>query len=430
MLKCPVRRFLPKLTRTERAWILYDVGNSAYTLAVTTAVFPIFFKTFVAADIDDQVSTGMLGTANTIAALAVALLAPILGSMADFSGNKKRLFAAFFAFGVLATLLLATVEPGSETRVLFVFVLSAVGFAGSNVFYDAFLPDVTTPDRMHAVSTAGFAWGYIGSTIPFVVAMALIVVAQNSDTIATVPATRLAFVLTAVWWVLFTIPMLRRVRQTHSLTAEHNAFLDGFRRLVRTFREVRRYRNLAIFLAAYFLYIDGVGTIIKMATAFGTDIGISSDRLLVVLLAVQIVAFPFALAYGYLAKLTSAKRMLSIGILVYVVVTLGAFLIPRLPDGAQIGAFWGVSMLLATSQGGIQALSRSMYAQMIPADSAAEFFGFYNIFGKFAAILGPFLLGQVAVATGDTSIGALSLIVLFAGGFLLLQRVEEPGARK
>ena len=410
--------------------MLYDVGNSAYTLAVTTAVFPIFFKTFVAADVDAQVSTSMLGTANTIAALVVALLAPILGSMGDYRGNKKRLFTIFVAFGVLSTLLLATVEPGTQIRVLVVFVLSAIGFAGSNVFYDAFLPDVTTPDRMHPVSTAGFAWGYIGSTIPFVVAMALIVVAQRSDAIATVPATRVAFVLTAIWWVAFTIPLLRRVRQTHSHAAEGSALFDGFRRLMHTFRQIRRYRNLGIFLAAYFLYIDGVGTIIKMATAFGTDIGISSDRLLIVLLAVQIVAFPFALIYGYLAKRSSAKRMLSIGILVYVVVALGAFLIPRLPQAAQIGAFWGVSMLLATSQGGIQALSRSMYAQMIPADSAAEFFGFYNIFGKFAAILGPFLFGQVAVATGDTSIGALSLIVLFAGGFLLLQRVEEPGPRE
>jgi UMF1 family MFS transporter len=417
-----------RLTRAERAWILYDVGNSAYTLAVTTAIFPIFFKTVVAADVADQVSTSMLGSANTLAALAIAVLAPVLGSMADYEGGKKRLFSLFFIFGVVSTLLLATVEPGAELWVLTVFALSGIGFAGANVFYDSLLPDVTTPGRMHRVSTAGFAWGYIGSTIPFMLIMGVIVLAPRLELVPDVAATRFAFVFTAIWWAVFTIPLLRRVKQTHSIPRDGHAIRGGLRRLTRVFREIRQYRNLVIFLAAYFLYIDGVGTIIKMATAFGTDIGLSTTTLLVVLLVIQLVAFPFALLYGYLAKATSAKLMLSIGIGVYVFVTIGAFLIPRLPAELRVTGFWVVSMLLATSQGGIQAISRSFYAQMIPAESAAEFFGFYNIFGKFAAIIGPFLFGQVALWTGDTSFGALSLIVLFVGGFVLLQRVQEPAA--
>ena len=313
-------------------------------------------------------------------------------------------------------------------RALVVFALASVGFAGANIFYDSFLTDVTSRARMDRVSTAGFAWGYIGSTVPFVVAMALILAAQRLG-ISSVAAVRIAFAITAAWWAVFTVPLLRHVRQRFFQPAVAHVVGDAFRRLGRVFREIRGYKLVFQFLVAYFFYIDGVGTIIKLATAYGTDIGLEANTLLVVVLAVQIVAFPSALAFGRLAARTSARTMLLFGIAVYVVVTLTAFAIPRLPQASRVPLFWAVAMLAATSQGGIQALSRSLFARLIPPASAAEFFGFYNVFGKFAAILGPVLVGGVAQLTGDTSLGVLGIIVLFTiGGGLLLRLPAGAGA--
>ena len=311
-------------------------------------------------------------------------------------------------------------------------MVSGIGFAGANVFYDAFLTDVSTPERMDRVSAAGFAWGYVGGALPFVVAMAVMVgLPQLGLTIAGGGGTgwgvRIAFLIAALWWLLFTVPLLRHVRQVHFLPAAGRGVIDTLRdaigRVANVVREIRRYRTVMLFLLAYFFYIDGVGTIIKLATAYGTDIGLSAQTVLVVLLVVQVVAFPCTLLYGKLAALTSPRTMLLAGIGVYIVVTALAFAIPRLPVPAQVPTFWAIALMVGTSQGGIQALSRSYYARLIPADSAAEFFGFYNIFGKFAAILGPLLVGVFAQLTGDTSTGVLSLVALFAIGGVLLLRV-------
>ena len=417
-------------TGAERAWVLYDVGNSAYVLAVTTAIFPLFFKNVVAAGVPGATSTAWLAYASSIFTLVVAVLALVLGPLADYEGRKKRFFSLFFGLGVVATGVLAFVAEGQALVTLAVYVLSSIGFAGANVFYDSFLTDVTPRERMDRLSSAGYAWGYVGSTVPFIVAMAVVMGGPRFDLLSTVTAVRIAFLIAAAWWVVFTIPLLRRVRQTQFIPAVDSTLRDSLRRLVTLVRDRHRYRTVFVFLIAYFFYIDGVGTIIKLATAYGTDIGLSASTLLVVLLVVQFVAFPCALIYSRLARArsSSVRTMLLVGIGVYLLVTLLAFIIPRLPATLQVPTFWATSMLVASSQGGIQALSRSYYGQLIPATASAEFFGFYNMWGKFAAILGPLLVGAFAQLTGDTSIGVLSIALLFLVGGLILVRVPRQPA--
>ena len=421
--------------RSERAWVLYDVANSAYALMVTTAIFPLFYKNVIAAEVPGAVSTARLAFASSAFTLVVAVLATALGPMADYEGRKKRFFAAFFGLGVAATGLLAFVPAGREFAVLAAYGLSAIGFAAANVFYDSFLTDVTTPERMDRVSSAGYAWGYIGSTVPFVAAMALINVGPGAGLVSTTAAVRIAFLVAAVWWAVFTVPLLRSVRQVHFVATAGarmgDLVRDSVRRVAAVVRDLRGHRAVFLFLAAYFFYIDGVGTVIKLATAYGTDLGLSAETLLVMLLVVQVVAFPCALIYGRLAGRTegATRTLLLVGIGIYMVITVVAFVIPRLPEPARVPAFWAISMLVASSQGGIQALSRSFYAALIPAHSSAEFFGFYNIFGKFAAIMGPALVGVFAQVTGDSSIGVLSIAVLFLAGGILLVRVPDGRPR-
>ena len=417
------------MTRSERSWILYDWANSAYSLTVTAAVFPIFFKTTAASGMEGYQSTAAWGYANSLATVTIALLAPILGTIADYPGRKKRFLAGFLILGVCATLSLVLIREGRWLMALALYVFSALGFAGANVFYDALLVDVTTRERMDWVSASGFAYGYIGSTIPFILGMLVIVGYRPLGLPGPGTGIRLAFAITAFWWALFSIPILRNVHQIHSVSPSATPVADSFRRIGATFGDIRRYRSSFVFLAAYFFYIDGVGTIIKMATAVGTDIGIDANMLLVILLATQLVAFPFALLYGRLARRFSARRMLFVGVGAYCVIVIIAYYLPSFASGGtRLLMFWILAMMVATSQGGIQALSRSFFGKLIPADRAAEFFGFYNIFGKFAAIMGPALVGLFSQVTGRTGGGVLSLLVLFLVGGLLLGRVREEMA--
>jgi len=414
------------MNKQERSWVFYDWANSAYSIAITSTIFPIFFKGVISKGVEGYTSTAWLGYGNSIYTLVIAVLAPILGTIADYKNYKKRFFLGFFLLGVVSTACLALTREGSWMTAIVIYILTALGFGGANIFYDSFLIDVTPRERMDWVSTSGFAWGYIGSTIPFIIGIALIMKYDMLGFSTSVPAVRISFLLTALWWFVFTIPLLRNVKQNYFIEPSQTPVRDSFRRLADTFRRIRQYRNVFIFLIAYFLYIDGVDTIIKMATAFGTDIGISANMLMVILLAVQFVAFPFALLYGKLAKVFSAKKMLIVGICTYVVITITAFFIPRFADPkTKVMVFWIVSMLVASSQGGIQALSRSFYGKLIPKKESAEFFGFYNIFGKFAAILGPFLMGFITMITKSSGVGILSIIVLFIAGGVILTRAKE-----
>jgi len=410
------------MTREERSWVLYDWANSAYALTIMTAVLPVFYKEVAARDLAPHLSTAAWGYANTAASLAVALLAPVLGTIADYRSYKKRFFAVFFALGVAATAALATVGPGEWRWCLAVYIVSVIGFAGANVFYDAFLVDVATRERMDWISSCGYAWGYFGSTLPFMASLAFVLWNRRSAVLSSAGAVQAAFLVTAAWWAVFTIPFFRHVRQRYAIEPSPQPVRDGLRRLAATFAEVRRHREAFVFLVAYFFYIDGVDTIIRMAVVYGEDLGIGQSELLKIILAVQFVAFPFALLAGKLAERVPAKHLLLAGVAVYIGITLYACWL------TTVGQFWVLALLVGTSQGGVQALSRSLFGRLIPPDRSAEFFGFYNIFGKFAAILGPLLVGLGTHVFRTSRFGILGLIVLFVAGGVVLLRVRPAEA--
>ncbi|MBD3110065.1 MFS transporter [Bacillus sp. AGMB 02131] len=410
-----------KMSKAEKGWVFYDWANSAYSIVVVTAIFPLYFKAAATeAGIAASTSTAYWGYANSIATLLVSVLAPLLGTIADFKGFKKRFFVFFAGLGIVFTFVLALVPYDQWLLLLGIFVFTSVGFAGANIFYDAFLVDVAKEDRMNRISANGYALGYIGSAIPFVLCIAIIMLAQQKIIPLAVPtASQLAFVITALWWGLFTIPMLKNVEQKYYIERVPNPIRMSFKRLYETLKNIKAYRALFLFLLAYFFYIDGVHTIFTMATAFGSDMGIDSTTLLLVLFMTQIIAAPCAVWFGKLGERFTAKKMIMVGIIVYIIICIYAYFMKTSLD------FWIIAMLVGTVQGGIQALSRSYFAKLVPKESSNEFFGFYNIFGKFAAIAGPVLVGATAQITGDTSSGVFSLIILFVAGAVILWRVPD-----
>lgn len=411
-----------KLSREERSWILYDCGNSAYSIAVTTALLPIVFGMF------NNVNSSMdLGYFNSLASIIVAVLSPILGTLADYKDKKKRFFLFFALVGILSTLSLAFISPDSgqwQLLILF-YVLSAIGFAGSNIFYDSFLVDVSTDDRMDKVSSRGFAYGYISSVIPFGISLVLIFFMGMDKAVGY----QIGFIITALWWGLLTIPMIKDVQQRYYVEPEPRPILNSFKRLVNTFRQIRNYKIVFVFLIAYFCYIDGVDTIIKMVVPYATAVlgtdSLDTFTLLGILLIIQIVAFPCALIYGNLAKKYSTRTMIIVGIITYIVVCIAAFFI------SSVWHIFILGMLIGSAQGGIQALSRSYYEKIIPKENSNEFFGFYNIFGKFAAIIGPFIMALTTTVTGNAKYSILSIIPLFIIGlivFLMLPKEQNNNA--
>lgn len=417
MVRIQKERF--KYTKEERSWIMQDWANSAYSIMITTAVFPLFFKAVAeSGGLDSATSTAYWGYANSIATLVISLLAPVLGALADYKNQRMPLFTWFTLSGILATVGFAFAPEGNWQYLFLFYILSAIGFSGANIFYDGSLVDVTTLTRMHRVSAAGFGWGYIGSSIPFV----LFIILQLTGIlpISQVMLIKLGFVMTAVWWFIFTIPYWKNVQQKSYIEREPEIVRSSFKRLFHTIRDIRQHKQAFLFLLAYFFYIDGVGTIFKMATAIGSDIGLSSNDLIVVMLVVQFVAFPFSILYGMLAKRLGAKNMIFAGITTYIIICVYALQLESLQT------FIILALLVGTAQGGIQSLSRSLFGQLIPEGRSNEFFGFYNIFGKFAAVVGPFLVGIIAQITGNSLDGVFALIVLFVVGGVLLVRVKIP----
>jgi UMF1 family MFS transporter len=403
------------------------VGNSAFVLVMVTALMPIFFKDVAAIGMAATASTFSWGFANSTASLILACFAPVLGAMADYKEKKKRFFLFFLLLGIIFTLSLSLVGRGQWVFCLILFIFARVGWAGANIFYDSFLTDVTSRSRMDLISSRGYGYGYIGSVIPFLFVMGILFTAGMDDGLP-VGATRACFVLVALWWLLLSLPAIKNLKQHNYIPISPSPVFHSFSRLLETLKDIRLHRQPFLFLSAYFFYIDGVGTIISMSTAYGRDLGFSASFLIVVLLFIQIVAFPFALIFGRLAGVFSTKRMLLAGIGVYSVATLLAFMLPSIADSSnKTLVFWLIAFLVASSMGGMQALSRSYFAKLIPAEKSAEFFGFYNVFGKFAAIMGPFLMGVVGYATGETRWGIFSILVLFAVGGLLLLKVDESG---
>lgn len=403
-----------KLSREEKSWILVDCGNSAYSMAVTTALLPIMFGMF------DNVKHSMdLGYFNSIASILVAALSPILGAAADYKDKKKRFFVFFTCLGILSTASLAFIPPSSgqwQLLILF-FILSAIGFAGSNIFYDAFIVDVTNDERMDKISSLGFAFGYISSVIPFGISLVLIFLLGMEKSIGY----QIGFIITALWWGLFTIPMIRDVKQIHYVEPRQDMVKNSFKRLAETFKQIKQYKMVFCFLGAYFFYIDGVDTIIKMVIPYATAVmgndALDTFSLLAILLIIQIIAFPCAIFYGTMAKRFSARTMIIIGIFTYIISCVAAFFV------ASVWHIFILGAMIGSAQGGIQALSRSYFAKIIPKDKSNEFFGFYNIFGKFSAIIGPTLMSVTTAVTGNARWSILGIIPLFLVGFLMFIRL-------
>ncbi|MDO5377348.1 MAG: MFS transporter [Clostridia bacterium] len=410
---------MKKFTREEKSWIFYDWANSAFSAIVAAIILPIFFKEMaVSGGVSDVDATAYWGYATSCGTLICAVLAPFLGTLGDFRGMKKKLFTIFMLLGVASTFLLSL--AGSWQLLLLLYIVGTLGFNGSCIYYDSFLLDVTDESRMDQVSATGYGLGYIGgSTIPLVISLLLI---QFGDRIgiATIPATRFSFALTAVWWLVFTFPMLKNVHQTHSIEPEAHILSQSLRSMASTCKKILRNKSLFFFLIAYFFYIDGVGTIIHMATVFGASCGLGSMDMMVILLVVQIVAFPFAIIYGKLAGRFGSRKMILFGIATYIVVCAVGYNLQKMSD------FLMLAVLVGTAQGGIQALSRSFYGKLVPAESASEYFGFFDVFGKFSAVIGPALFGITAQLTGVTNYGALAVMGMFIlGGAILVFLVPK-----
>ncbi|MGL5353914.1 MAG: MFS transporter [Clostridium sp.] len=409
------------LSKKELSWALYDWGNSAYSLTITATILPIYFK-MVAQNggMSGANSTAFWGYTISLSTLVVSLLAPILGTIADYKGNKKKFFKFFVAIGVIATFALALVPSDMPMLLLINYGITVIGFAGANIFYDSFLVDVAEKNRMDKVSSAGFALGYIGSTIPFILSIGIVMLTQSGKLPITLDmACKISFLTTSLWWGSFTLPLLKNVDQMYYIEKEPKIIKNSFKRLILTFKDIKSNKVIFTFLIAYFFYIDGVDTVIGMATSYGTDLGISMTSLLLILLITQLVAFPFTIIYGRLAEKVGSKKMLYVGIITYTLICIYGYFIKTTLD------FWILAMSVGSAQGGIQAISRSYFAKLVPKEKSTEFFGFYNIFGKFAAIMGPFLVGVVTQLTGKSNNGIISLVILFIIGGVVLSRVKE-----
>lgn len=418
---------LRKFNRVERSWIMYDWANSAFAAIISAIILPNFYTTLTQGDV---VAGSWWGYATSIATCICAICAPLFGTLGDYPGWKKRLFTIFALVGIAAT---AALGFTAQWQMMLVFyIIGTIGFNGSCVFYDGFLPDVTTPDRMDTVSTYGFALGYIGgSTIPLLMSMVLIMM-PDAFHIDSVQACQISFIITAVWWLVFTVPMWRNVHQLHSVPQQGNVLRQTVRRLGKVGRQILRNKPLLRFMLAYFFYIDGVGTIIHMATVFGLNMGLNSTHMIVILMVLQLIAFPFAILYGRLAQRYSVRNTILLGIVTYMVVCFTALLLDplaRISDGALLGGFIFLAALVGTAQGGIQALSRSFFGKLVPAESANEYFGFYDIFGKFSAIIGPSLFSIMWSATGQVFLGVVPVLCMFVIGMLLFLSVPKDMER-
>ncbi|GEK06376.1 MFS transporter [Schleiferilactobacillus harbinensis] len=411
-----------RFTKEEKSWMMYDWSNSAYAIVIVTAILPIYFKAVATgAGVSAANSTAYWGYANSFSTLIVALLAPVLGAIADYRPYKQMLFRRFTALGIIATALLPFVPERWWSLLLAIFVISNIGYSGANIFYDGFLTDVTEADRMDRVSANGFALGYLGGVIPFIVVMVL-ELTNGFGFMGQTAIVRFSFFLSAIWWIVFALPMWRNVRQTYCLDPVDHPVRASWHRVRVTTGRIIRNRPVALFLLSYFLYIDGVDTIFTMATPIGVDLGLGSSMLMVVLLLVQVIAVPFSILYGRLAQRFGTKPILLMALGFYAFITLYAFFLHD-----QIG-FWFLAVLIGMNQGGIQAVSRSHYARLIPKQEASEYFGFYNIFGQFSAIFGPLLVGAITQLTGRSTIGASSLFIFFLIGFIIFLFVPQQSA--
>ncbi len=415
---------------TIKAWTMYDWANSAFATTIMAAVFPVFYATLGTAADSPAMMTSRWGFTTAIAALIAAVISPILGAVADFRGSKKKFLAIFMVLGVISTaLLFFPNQPGSWLIASFFFIFANIGFAGSLVYYDALLPHVARADEIDQVSSKGYMMGYIGGGILLAVNLVMIMFVPTwFPALNTSLMTRLSFLTVAIWWFAFSLPLFKRVKEPERriVAGEEgmNAIKVSFQRLGQTFREIRKYRDLSLGLLAFWIYANGIGTIITMATAYGKELQFSNTTLIGTLLMVQFLAAPFAYLFGWLSKKLGLKKSIILSLSIYSLIAIvGYFMYHE-------WQFWALGAAVATVQGGSQALSRSMIGRMMPKSKSAEFYGFFSVFEKFASILGPLIFAIISRIMNESRLSIASLIVFFAVGVFVLTKVNIERGEK
>jgi len=402
------------------SWALYDWANSAYATTVMAGFFPLFFKAYYSADADVIVSTAQLGFANSISSFIIVLLAPLLGAIADAASLKKRFLFLFAYLGILMSGVLSLVGEGEWQLAAFVYILANIGFMGSNTFYDSLLPSVSKGKKVDFISALGFAFGYLGGGILFGFNVWMLQDFELFGFANEAGAIKASFISVAIWWAIFSLPLLVFVEEKKETDRDDIALLtQGYLRIKATFSKISRLKGLMLFLTAYWLYIDGVDTIIRMAVDYGMALGFDSNNLILALLIVQFVGFPATLLFAKLAQIWDTKKAIFLAIGIYLLIVVWATVME------DVYEFYILAVMIALVQGGIQALSRSYYSKMIPHKHSAEFFGFYNFLGKFAAMLGPLLVALVALFSESSRTAIASISLFFVLGALLLYFVDE-----
>lgn len=404
---------MKKLTKLEKYWILYDVGNSAFILLVST-IIPIYFNHLASlAHINEVDYLAYWGYAASLTTAIVAIVGPILGTIVDTKGYKKPFFTVSMIVGVLG--LAALSVPKNWVVFLAIFVIAKIGYNSSLIFYDSMLPDVTTPEKMDIVSSHGYAWGYLGSCIPFVISLIFVLFYENIGLSFGLGMT-IAFGINALWWFIMTLPLLKNYKQIYCIEKPQHPIKESFKRLTNTLKDITKDRKVFLFLISFFFYIDGVYTIIEMATAYGSALGLNTEGLLIALLVTQIVAFPFAILFSTLSKKHKTEKLIHICIIAYTCIALFAIQLD------QQWEFWLLAVCVGMFQGAIQALSRSYFAKIIPPEKSGEYFGLFDICGKGASFMGTTLVGIIAQTTGQMNIGVAVISVLFIIGYFFFKK--------
>ena len=431
-----------KITKSQRSWIFYDVANSAFVLTLT-ATSPVFFRGLVdAAGVEnvcnsflvqllfkenainalagnaqafEAIKSSLYAINTTIAVLIVALMAPVIGAIADYEGKKKKLFSCFLFIGIGAALSLGFVN--NYIAYLVLLIIARICYSSCNIFYDSMLIDVADDDEMDKISSYGYAWGYIGSCIPFIIGIFLILKLPFGLSIGS--ATQISFIISALWWLIFSFPLLINVKQRYSLPPVEHVVKTSFSRIFATMKKIAHNKRLLYYIIAYFCYIDGVYTIISMSTTYGAEVGLTAQSMIVALLITQIVAFPCAIISGKISDKFKTVDLLRFYIVMYIGICVYGFFLDSATD------FWILCIVVGMAQGGIQSLSRSYYGHIIPKNESNEYYGFYDIFGKFADFFGPLILAICATIFGETRYGILALVILFVIGFILITKVGK-----
>jgi UMF1 family MFS transporter len=407
--------------REKFSWSLYDWANSVFATTVLAGFFPLFFKSYWGGDLDDATSTALLGTASSAAGFIIVLIAPVLGAMADLSRNKKIFLLIFALVGIISTSALFFISYGSWLWSLIIFGLSIIGFSGANIFYDSLLIDVSSNEDRNYVSSLGYALGYLGGGILFLINVSMYLYPSIFNLNSQIEGILYSFLTVAIWWFIFSIPLFLFVKQKNfeATTDFRSPFKQSFTRVFETFKEIKKYKPVLIFLVAYWFYIDAIDTIVRMAVAYGTDLGFDSSKLIIALIFTQFIGFPATFAYGFLAERFGLFNMLVVGILIYIFICFYSLFISNTKD------FFILAGLVGLVQGGVQSVSRTIFSRLIPQDKATEFFGFYNLIGKSAVVVGPALVGWMAYIFNDPKAGIISLLILFIPGIVILLYVPK-----